>query len=57
MIEKTNIVIRGSKTHGIHRFMEKGSCVTAIDLVGINRVKRLKVYNIGAATFTKIASR
>jgi len=36
--------------------MEKGSCVTAIGLVGINRVKRFKVYNIGTSTLTKIAS-
>jgi len=36
--------------------MEKISCVTATGLVGINRVKRLKVYNIGAITLTKIAS-
>jgi len=41
---------------GIHRFMEKGSCVTAIGFVRINRVKRLEVYNIGATTPTKIAS-
>jgi len=33
--------------NGIHRFMEKGSCVTAIGFVGINRVKKLKVYKIG----------
>jgi len=42
--------------NGIHRFMEKGSFVTFIGFVGINRVKRLKVNNIGATTLTKIAS-
>ena len=40
----------------IHRFMEKGSCVTAIGFSGINRVERLKVYNISATTLTKIVS-
>jgi len=35
--------------------VEKESCVTAIGLVGINRVKRFKPYNIGTSTFTKIA--
>ena len=39
-----------------HPFVEKGNCVTAVGLIGINRVKRLKVYNIGATTLTKIAS-
>jgi len=38
------------------RFMEKGICVTAIVFLGINRVKKLKVYNIGAPSLTKIAS-
>jgi len=36
--------------------MEKGSCVTAIGFDGINQIKRLKVYNIGATTLKKIAS-
>jgi len=54
-VEKTDIVIRILK-NGIHWFMEKGSCVTAITLVAINQVKRLKVYNIGVTMLTKIAS-
>jgi len=54
-VENTDIVIRGSKKR-YYRFMEKGSCVTSIGFVGINQVKRLKVYNIGATTLTKIAS-
>ena len=43
-------------SNGIHRFMEKVHCVTAIGLVGVNRVKRLKIYNIGAIMLAKIVS-
>jgi len=40
----------------MHEGVQKVRCATAIGFVGINRVKRLKVYNIGVIMLTKIAS-